>query len=64
MQPTDPLPPNAKPTSVWTILPWMAIIALGSFATWHLETGGPVALAAAFVTAGALFVYGLWDFYK
>ena len=41
-----------------------AIIALGSLATWNLEAGGPVALAAAFITAGVLIVYGLWGFRK
>lgn len=64
MQPSDPIPPDTKQTSAWNVLPWIAIIALGSFATWRLEAGGPVALAAAFITGGALLVYGLSGFRK
>lgn len=62
MQPSDPIPPDTK-----KILAWIAIIALSSIAMWHLEAGGPVgpvALAAVFITGGALLVYGLWGFGK
>jgi hypothetical protein len=62
MQPSDRIPPDMK-----QVLAWIAIIALGSFAMWHLEAGGPVgpaALAAVFITGGALIVYGLWGIWK
>lgn len=52
-------PPEPQPWSGRMIAAFIVVIALGAFASSNLEAGGTVAVIAAFVTGGALLIYGL-----